>query len=102
MMTRATYRFISCYGVDLRAEHDTGEEGEEEAFKHSKQCEYEGQRTRHDPVTTVKVLTHAAEEEDGHHGQSKYGHQHDVQLDMEGKKLQGRHCNLGAVHYRAL
>ena len=72
LSVRTPHCFVGGYGVNLRAEHDAGEEGEEETFKHSKQSQDEGQRSWQDAITAVKVLAHAAEEKYGHHGKSEH------------------------------
>lgn len=69
--------------MDLCAEHDAGEEGEEKAFKDTKQGEDEGQRTGHEGITVLKVLSYASEEEPGHHPETKHGHRHDVELHSD-------------------
>ena len=75
-----TYRFICTNGMNLCAEHDTGEEREEKAFKNTKQREDEGQRTWHEGITVLKVLSNASEEEPRHHPKTKHRHGHDVEL----------------------
>ena len=67
-----SYCFVTSNGVDLCAEHDAGEKGEEKSFKDAKQGEDEGQRARHDAIAAVKVLAHTAEEEHGRHSKPKH------------------------------
>lgn len=71
-MEALTHSFISCYGMDLRAEHDAGEEREEKSFKHTQEGQYEGKGARHDPITPLKVAPNTAEEKPGHHAQAKH------------------------------
>lgn len=73
--------------MDLSTEHDTGEQGEEKAFKHSKQCEDEGQGAGHNGIAALKVLPNTTEEEPGHHSKTKHSHWHDVELQSSTSKF---------------
>ena len=66
-MLSVTDCFVCDNGMDLCAEHDAGEQGEEKTFKHSHQGEDKGKGTRHNGITALKVLAHTTKEEPGHH-----------------------------------
>ena len=66
--------------MDLGAEHDACEEGEEESFKHAHQGEDEGKGARENAITPLKVTSNTTKEKPCHHPQAKHRHRHDVEL----------------------